>query len=74
MEGTPDDIDAKNSAFLMKEWEEQMTDFSPDDFITFEILTKSVEILEEYISRPTKIRGAFYTSLFISSYIDFSVL
>jgi hypothetical protein len=44
----------------MKEWEEHMMDFVPDDMISFELLPGQVEVLEEYVPMETKIRGAYF--------------
>jgi hypothetical protein len=44
VEGTRDDADNKDLVHLMKEWEEHMLDFAPDDFITFEVSPGNTEV------------------------------
>ena len=41
-----------------------MEDFQPDDLIAFNIPKGEVETLEEFVDKPTKVRGAFFLSVF----------
>ncbi len=43
----------------MKNWEEILSDFKPDDLFSFELTGKEVFYFD--ISKPTTIRGAFAT-------------
>lgn len=47
---------------LTKIWENNMKDFVPEDFVTFEILEgQSVMLLDRIAhEEPTKVRGAYY--------------
>ena len=51
----------------MKDWEEHMTDFVPDDLISFELPPGEIEVqnniiqvLEEKVSTQTMVRGAYF--------------
>ena len=51
-----------------------MDDFTPDDLIAFTIPKGGVETLEEFVDKPTKVRGAFFLSVYSKQKVDFSVL
>lgn len=48
VEGTSDDEEDRNS--LMKDWEEHMMDFVPDDMITFTIEKGATEVCIDFLN------------------------
>ncbi|CAD8090107.1 unnamed protein product [Paramecium primaurelia] len=49
---------------LMLQWDQLMTDFDPEDLLTFELQSGATEILCETIKKPTTIRGAYFIPQF----------
>lgn len=58
---------------LMQDWENLMSDFLPDDMVSFDLKKGQVEILEEHIPNPTNVRGAYFITLLVKDKIDFVV-
>lgn len=58
---------------IMEDWENLMTDFLPDDMISFDLKKGHEEVVEEHIPYPTNVRGAYFISLMVKDKVDFIV-
>lgn len=71
----PFDVNADDEAVeLMKEWDEKMQGFVPEDMVTFEIPARSTEEFYEVIDIvPSILRGAWFLASENTKDIDFKV-
>lgn len=69
------DLSAEEESIdLMKEWDEKMKDFVPEDMVTFEIAARGEEEFYEVIDIvPSVIQGAWFLASGDSKDIDFSI-
>lgn len=69
------DVSAEDESMeLMKEWDEKMQGFVPEDMITFEIQARGEEEFYEVIDIvPSTIRGAWFLASSNSKDIDFTI-
>jgi p24 family protein beta-1 len=74
--GTPVDLSAEEESMeLMKEWDEKMQGFVPEDMMTFEIGGRAEEEFYENVDVvPSSIRGAWFLASDNSKDIDFVIL
>ena len=59
---------------IMKEWEETMSDFTPDAMLTFELEKGGIDVFVENIQIQTTLRGAYFVSYKSTDKIDFEII
>ena len=68
-----DNLDAE-SAEILKEWEEHMSDFEAADLITFVLPSRKEEVFFEEISKtPSSVRGAWFVASGENDLVDFTI-